>query len=308
MTIEQILARVRNKLDDNGTPPMWTDEELIDDFANNSINELCEECFLIEDTAVNAITITGVSNISFAAASKTITKATGGFLDAGFYVGNKITITGTTSNNATLNVTLVTDTIITVSNTLIDEVNTSAVITATTTICRIPVTAGVSTYSVSDRIVRIVAAKLEAGTLYPPLIVLYDNSLAFMEYNYPSWETQVASQSIYLLTASVGTNKVRLWPTPTVNDTLKLVVYRRPVLALTAADTVSSPEISEQYHRYLIDGIAWQAYSKQDADTEDTKKSEIHRQLWMKNIEDIKRKNLRKNYHMSTNTPLAGCM
>lgn len=308
MTIEQILARVRNKLDDNGTPPMWTDEELIDDFANNSINELCEECFLIEDTAVNVITITGVSNISFAAASKTITKATGGFLDAGFYAGNKITITGTVSNNAILNVISVTDTTITVSNALTDESNTSAVITATTTICRIPVTAGVSTYSVSDRIVRIVAAKLEAGTLYPPLTVLYDNSLAFMEYNYPSWETQVASQPIYLLTASVGTNKVRLWPTPTVNDTLKLVVYRRPVSALTAADTVSSPEISEQYHRYLIDGIAWQAYSKQDADTEDAKKLEVHRQLWMKNIEDIKRKNLRKNYHMSTNTPLAGCM
>lgn len=74
-------------------------------------------------------TITGSSNITFAASTKKITKSSG-FLAAGFVAGNKLTISGTSSNNGTKTIVTASDTEIVVSETLVDESNTSATITA----------------------------------------------------------------------------------------------------------------------------------------------------------------------------------
>jgi len=75
-------------------------------------------------------TITGSSNIDFSSSDNSITISDGGFVDAGFVAGNKITITGTTNNNMTVTITSVEDTKIVVDGTLTDESGTSAVITA----------------------------------------------------------------------------------------------------------------------------------------------------------------------------------
>ena len=76
-------------------------------------------------------TITGASDISFTAATDTISTSTGGFLAAGFVTGNSIAVTGTTSNNVTVVIASVTDTALVVTAaSLTDEANTSAVITA----------------------------------------------------------------------------------------------------------------------------------------------------------------------------------
>jgi hypothetical protein len=79
-------------------------------------------------------TITGAANVTFDAAGKTITKATGGFLAAGFVCGNKITVTGTTLNNFTYTIhasTAPTDTVITlvVTDSPVNEVGVSPTIT-----------------------------------------------------------------------------------------------------------------------------------------------------------------------------------
>jgi hypothetical protein len=72
--------------------------------------------------------ITGSSDIDFTASDSSINKSGGGFLNAGFIVGNQISISGTTNNNITTIITDVTDTKITVSGTITDETGTSAVI------------------------------------------------------------------------------------------------------------------------------------------------------------------------------------
>ena len=75
--------------------------------------------------------ITGSSNVSFTQASKTIHKDDGGFINAGFVVGNKITISGTTNNNVSGTIASLTDTDIVLNeDVLTDESGTSATITS----------------------------------------------------------------------------------------------------------------------------------------------------------------------------------
>jgi hypothetical protein len=78
---------------------------------------------------LTAITITGANNISFTAASKTITYAPGGVIATGLKPGDAISISGTSNNNGTKTVATITDTTITVNESLTDENNTSGTIT-----------------------------------------------------------------------------------------------------------------------------------------------------------------------------------
>lgn len=87
--------------------------------------------------------LTGSADIGFAAGTKQITRAAGGL--SIFAVGNKVNVSGTVSNNKTVTVTVSTDTALTVSEALIDEPATSAVLrrvesTATLSVIRLPLT------------------------------------------------------------------------------------------------------------------------------------------------------------------------
>jgi hypothetical protein len=71
--------------------------------------------------------VIGSADISFAAASKKITKP-GATFTTHFSVGDSFQVSGTVSNNGYLTVASVIDTEITVNETLVDEVNTSAIL------------------------------------------------------------------------------------------------------------------------------------------------------------------------------------
>lgn len=64
--------------------------------------------------------------------------------------------------------------------------------------------------------------------------------------------------------------KLRVWPTPTVADTLELAVFRMPLKSLLDAD----PEVAEQHHIHLLLWARSRAYLKQDAETFDKGRSE----------------------------------
>jgi hypothetical protein len=86
--------------------------------------------------------IAGSSNITFTAATKIISQAGATFTDH-FETGDSIVITGTTNNNGTFTITNVAATEITVSETVVNENNTSAVIrkvreTAILRVARLP--------------------------------------------------------------------------------------------------------------------------------------------------------------------------
>jgi hypothetical protein len=85
-------------------------------------------------------------------------------------------------------------------------------------------------------------------------------------------------------------------------DVLMLTVRRMPIVDLVADTDV--PEIRTHYHDFMINGILWQMYSKQDADSVDKVKAEEYRTAYLRDLDEIKQQEtildqrLKPNYAM----------
>lgn len=82
------------------------------------------------------VTASGGRTLTFAASGKTITASSGSFVTDGYKVGMLLTVAGSGSNNSTFTITAVTATVITVSETIVDEgpISSTATLNATATI------------------------------------------------------------------------------------------------------------------------------------------------------------------------------
>lgn len=69
-------------------------------------------------------------------------------------------------------------------------------------------------------------------------------------------------------------------------DTLKLSVRRLPLTDLTADS--DEPEFRTHYHDFMLNGILWLMYSKQDTQTFDAVKALDYRQRFLEDISEIK--------------------
>lgn len=101
----------------------------------------------------------------------------------------------------------------------------------------------------------------------------------------PLWETFSGPPTEFALDWSV--NKLAFNFKPNITDTLKLRVRRMPLVNLVS-DT-DSPEFKVQYHDHFINGVLWQMYLKQDAESFDKSKAEEFKQLFLKDIDDMKK-------------------
>ena len=72
----------------------------------------------------------------------------------------------------------------------------------------------------------------------------------------------------------IGQNALTLGVAPTVAQTIRLLVYRRPLNSLV--DDGDRPEIDEPLHRYLTHWALHRYYSDQDADTFDANAAAKH--------------------------------
>lgn len=79
----------------------------------------------------------------------------------------------------------------------------------------------------------------------------------------PGWETATGTPEGYYLDGA----RLRLIPTPTADDTLRLRVRRLPLAPLTTDDTDAEPEIPPEHHRGLLDWALFRAYSHRDPDS-----------------------------------------
>lgn len=302
-TANELLLQARRKLDDTTKPFGWPTSELLTYLAE-ALDELCEQGYILED-ATKSIAITGSSNISFVAATKTISITGGGFLAADLHKASTFAVTGTSLNNATFTVADVNDEIITVNETPTDESNQSAVLTVTAAPTIIPVTAGVHTYNCSSKIVRIKRAKLDLDTY--ALAIIRTGVLKFMDMEYPDWEDADSNTPYLLLTKGFGNNVLRLYPPPLVNDTLYLTVNRRVMYHVSPGDLeVNIPEVGEEFHTDLLDGILYKAYGNQDAEAHDPKKALKHQALWEGKKEQLKRNILHEEQEDETASPHYG--
>jgi hypothetical protein len=179
---------------------------------------------------------------------------------------------------------------------------------STAAVCQISVNgtgigAPVHTYAVHDSIVRIRRAKLASQT--SPITNIL--SVEDMDARSMDWENADQATPYVIIDDGVGTDMIRLWPTPNADDTLNLVVYRRLLAPLTTPDADMDVEIpiTTRLHRLLIDGICWKAYEKNDEETEAQQKSEKYRTLHLANIDNAKRRRGRREYVHKTIVPLA---
>lgn len=163
------------------------------------------------------------------------------------------------------------------------------------TICNISLVQGDGSIDLSmQRILRIEKAWID-GEVSPLTIV----SSAYMDAYYGDWQgvdTTVAQNTpTVLVTQGMGTGKAWLYPPlASATGTLKMLVYRLPLLDLGYGDHSSEYLEIDKYAHLLIHGILQQAYLKQGADTYDPKRSDRHGILWRADEEKIRRMVLRE--------------
>ncbi len=141
-----------------------------------------------------------------------------------------------------------------------------------TAICQIAVTAGKRVYQLNPLVLEIVyASMVYTGSpgMFPYKLELTE--AATLDRVRPAWRS---------LTYRPGAiihydNTMEVDSIPDTDYTINLEVYRLPANPMQY--TSDEPEINGVHHRHLVKWMKYRAYSKQDADTQDLKKSEQFR-------------------------------
>lgn len=157
---------------------------------------------------------------------------------------------------------------------------------ATAAICTIAVTAGVADYDLSNRVLSVERAKLDNRNLPLELTSTAEmdrgTSMRVRDWrsSYPGylssnqtgsgWEQQEGQPKYLVLEFDRARWRAKLAPIPTESDTLRLQVYRLPLVSLT--DDLE-PEIAFRLHIRLVDWMEFRAYSKKDSETNDEAKA-----------------------------------
>ena len=100
----------------------------------------------------------------------------------------------------------------------------------------------------------------------------------------PWWEQVVGLSTEYA--TDLSNNKIALNFRNGTADTLRLQVSRLPLVDLINSSDV--PEFRTHYHDYFVNGVLWQMYSKQDAETIDETKAAKYYAAFLQDIDYIK--------------------
>ena len=209
MTLQGLIDIFRLESDDLKTPPLWTDDELIE-YANDGEEQACRRARLLVDSTTDS-----VCSLSFTAGSSPLLTL------SPFILGIR----------------------------------------------------GVTWISSGVPVVRRV--------LIPMLGSRMDEAI-------PDWETAVvqpgSQPSVYV--TGIETQAIRLHPTPAVNGTVELSVFRLPIDKMAALG--DEPSIPVYAQRALVQWMLYRAYSKQDADALDAEKAKSAYSLFVQEFGDAK--------------------
>lgn len=133
-------------------------------------------------------------------------------------------------------------------------------------LCTIGVNAGDPLVYIDNRVVDIRRARLSLGAwkLQPFTVEEMDCGAGIQ------WETITGTPTAYVTDYQSGA--IRLYPSPSVADTLLLMVSRLPLSDLVDDD--DEPELRLECQPALVQWMLYRAYAKQDADTFDKDKSQ----------------------------------
>lgn len=139
----------------------------------------------------------------------------------------------------------------------------------------ISVTAGTSEYSLDPRVINIKGAYLNS-TGVELVEAEYEDVMGI-----PNWRTITSTPTHYISDMESGT--ITLYPTPVVDDTVNLLVYRLPLVEMDweLAETATA-EIKAEHQIDMLFYAAFLAYNKDEANTFDPQRAEYYRQLFEK--------------------------
>lgn len=150
---------------------------------------------------------------------------------------------------------------------------------STSDFCSLTVTAGDPLLELDPRILRVTRARL-MSVAYPLLTA----QTAEMDDENPGWEDHTGSPTHYI--GDYQTGYIRLYPIPTINDTVRITVSRLPLDEMEADG--DEPEIRLEGQPALVQWMLHRAYAYQDTDLVDPNKSaaalvEFEREFGRKN-------------------------
>lgn len=134
----------------------------------------------------------------------------------------------------------------------------------TSAVCTVAVTAGDPVITLHASIIDVLRVRMASETV-PLQIVPQDE----MDRVNVGWDTMTGKPRAVVTGRDTG--KLRLWPSPTANETLTLTVTRLPVAAMN--DPEDTPEIPAQYHRALAQWMLYRVFSIRDSELFDPNKA-----------------------------------
>jgi len=127
--------------------------------------------------------------------------------------------------------------------------------------------AGGASYAKDAKVIQVRWIKLDGQT-----VPLTRATLNGLESHFPSWQSATATTPRYFA-EDIEKGKITYIPAPDTAYVSRLLVYRYPITPLVLASPSESPEIEERYHKYIKNGVLWQAFSKDDPEAYDSRRA-----------------------------------
>lgn len=140
------------------------------------------------------------------------------------------------------------------------------IIDDSSSLTNITVDTSTGTFGIASTVISVMSAKLASDN--EPLM---ETSEEVLDKSVAGWRTASGTPRSYVKTP---TNKLILYPMPSVADTVNMTVSRFPNTPMTVN---GSPEVGERYHAGLLEWILHRAYMKNDSETLNVGKAEDHR-------------------------------
>ncbi len=341
MTFQQIINRVRKTpLGDVELPYLWDDDELAQ-LTNETIDELCEETFLLEDSSslyicrqyvgidgacltrgTNATTLKVVSAIDFLN-----TQLGGSPKKYTFVITDNIAMTTCAAQAVSMycKYLISTDYLYNVTTTKgVDSTTSSGAIFPDTPVWNTPIamlliatdashtfTSGIN--SLNDAGITAIFLSSSSTFVTDPRVIRINkvqldnvrNPLDIKDiYQMDMDNPGWWSRDADLpgyLVKKKDRDTYQVWPPALYPDRMVLTVARRPLEEIDPTDLTVSPEIPVMYHKRLFSGIAFRAFQKQESDAYNSSQITDQERLWARDIEYVKDKENRLNQRNETN-------
>lgn len=327
MITQDILNKIRADLRDivgTDTEKKWSDEEVINDYANDAQDKLSEKCFLLEDydtvgenlatgkvtlTAgtvgqIDSVTVNGITITSGAVPFDTTLTKTATNLAANIIAYASIPNYTATSIGQVVTIAAVAGTGSN-PNGFVVIVTTSGGLTATDidmaggyALTKIYLLANKASYDLHPKTLTVIRAKLAGLTSTLAIMTRKELDIEIGG----NWENLTGTPEI--IAPNVKMKKVVFVPSPTAAVTCTLGVQRYPLIPMSIAQLNKSPEVAEEYHKYLFNWIYHRCFIKTDAETLDTAMAGLFLQKFLDDVETIKINEIRRDNYQRVCGPL----